>query len=66
MSAEIRKVLFFSSEEVVTLNERYASADKLSQKLAAQGMCGIFFLMEVLMPNIPDCSVPSDLVRVQV
>lgn len=43
MSAEILKVLAFVCEEAVTYNERHASADKLSQKPAAHGMCGIFF-----------------------
>lgn len=43
MSAETLKVLALVCEEVATFNERYASADKLSQKPAARGMCGIFF-----------------------
>lgn len=42
MSAETLKVLALVCEEVATFNERYASADKLSRKPAAHGMCGIY------------------------
>lgn len=57
MSAETLKLLALVCEELATFNEWYASADKLSQKPAAHGMCGIYFFPYSSRPNIPDCSV---------